>query len=489
MQRLNDFTGLPPAIQTPGYDPSRHDAGIVHFGIGAFHRAHMAAYTDSLLAADGGDWRISGISLRSGGVRDRLAPQNCLYTLVERSDRGESYRVIGSVKEVLVAAEDPAAVFDRLVAATTRIVSMTITEKGYLRDPASGALMTDHPDIRHDLAHPDRPVTMHGYVVEALRRIKRNGACPFALLCCDNLPENGTSLKRVIVQFAGLSDQALAEWIAREIVFPNTMVDRIVPATTEDDLAEVTRKLGRFDAAPVICEPFSQWVIADCLPQPRPAWDKFGASFVRDVAPFEKMKLRLLNGAHSTMAYLGYLGGYEYIHQVIADPDYLGFVKAMLREEVVPTLQMPADIDLNAYCTTLVARFRNPALRHRTWQIAMDGSVKLPQRLLDTIRDRKFAQKPVRRLTLAVAGWLRYVTGIDEQGQAVEVSDPFAARLRALADRQAGDVPGYVRAILDIREIFGSDLAVQASFRDELVETLQALYRLGARRAVRELSR
>jgi fructuronate reductase len=239
----------------------------------------------------------------------------------------------------------------------------------------------------------------------------------------------------------------------------------------------------------VICEPFCQWVIADSLPQPRPAWEKFGVTFVRDVAPFEKMKLRLLNGAHSTMAYLGYLGGYEYIHQVIADPDYLGFVRAMLREEVVPTLRMPADIDLDAYCASLITRFRNPALHHRTWQIAMDGSAKIPQRLLDTLRDRMAGKKPTSRLTLAVAGWLRYVTGIDERGQAIEVSDPFAARLRTLADRHAGDVPGYARAILGIREVFGDDLPAHASFCSGLIEALQTLYRAGARQAVRELSR
>lgn len=489
LRRLTHCTGLPANISIPEYKPEAHHVGIVHFGIGAFHRGHMAVYTDDVMAADGGDWRITGISLRSPGVRDRLAPQNGLFTLVERSEKGESFRIIGSIKEILVAPEDPAEVFQRLLAPTTRIVSMTITEKGYLRDPASGALMHAHPDIQHDLAHPEQPRTMHGFVTAALDQIRKSGAMPFALLSCDNLPANGSSLQRVILEFAQQRSRSLRDWINSEVSFPNTMVDRIVPAITPQGITAVSEALGRIDEAPVICEPFTQWVIEDCLPEPRPAWEKFGARFAADVAPYEEMKLRLLNGSHSALAYLGYLGGFEYMHQVIADPDYLAFIKTMMREEVVPTLNMPSDIDLNAYCEILVERFSNPTLCHRTGQIAMDGSLKIPQRLLDPVRDRIAAAQPYAHLALAIAAWLRYITGLDEKGNAIDVSDPFAKTLRAIADQHADDIAQYVRAILQVREIFGSDLPADENFRSEITLALENLYRKGAKEALIGLTR
>lgn len=487
MKRLNNLAQIAGEVHLPRYAPEAHGVGIVHLGIGAFHRGHMAVYTDDVLAADGGAWRITGVSLRSAGVRDRLTPQNGLYTLVERSEKGEAYRVIGALRDILVAPEDPEQVLRRLVDSTTRIVSMTITEKGYLRDPASGALMAEHPDVIHDLAHPEQPKTMHGYVVEALARIRQTGRTPFTLLSCDNLPANGSALQRVVVEFAALRDRELADWIAAEVICPNTMVDRIVPATTREDIDQLSRTLGYQDEAPVICEPFSQWVIENSLPKPRPAWEKFGVTFVENVAPYEEMKLRLLNCSHSAMAYLGYLGGFDFIHQVIAEPSYRNFIEGMMREEIVPTLQMPEDVDLQAYCATLIQRFRNTTLGHRTWQIAMDGSLKIPPRILDTLRDRFAQGLSSPRLMLALAGWLRYTTGIDEQGQPIEVSDPFAERLRAIADRHQQDIPDYIDAILAVKEVFGSDLPAQDGFRNQLTTALTTLYQHGARQAVARL--
>lgn len=484
MTRLTNVDQLPETIVTPRYDPDQHGVGIIHFGIGAFHRAHMAVYTDDALAADGGNWRITGISLRSPGIRDRLTPQNGLFTLVERSELGESYRLIGSIKDVLVAPENCTEVLQRLVAPSTRIVSMTITEKGYLRDPASGTLMHEHPAICHDLEHPEQPQTMHGFVVEALNRRRKQGKDAFTLLCCDNLPANGTALKQVILEFAQRRDKNLADWIEAHTAFPSTMVDRIVPATTKGDIATTSAALGCLDQAPVICEPFSQWIIEDSMPQLRPAWEKFGVTFVPDVAPYEEMKLRLLNGSHSALAYLGYLGGFDYIHQVIADPDYLSFIQSMMHKEVIPTLQMPADVDLAEYCETLIKRFRNTTLKHRTWQIAMDGSLKIPQRLLDTIRDRIATEAPYPHLALAIAGWLRYVTGVDETGNAIDISDPFAEKLRSIADQHADDIVAYVKTVLQLQEIFGSDLSIDADFHKEIIYALERLYRHGAKKAI-----
>lgn len=486
MDRLSSTSPLPSQVSQPRYQPGKHGVGIVHFGLGAFHRGHMAVYTDDVLAAQGGDWRIIGVSLRSPGMRDRLAPQDCRYTLVERGEAGEKLRVIGSIKEVLVAPENPEAVLNRLAHPNVTIISFTITEKGYLRDPATGELLTDHPDIRHDLTNPDIPRTMHGFITEALARRRAAGLPPVTLLCCDNLPANGQSLRQAVCGFARRRDPVLADWIETNIGFPCTMVDRIVPATVTQDIEQTAAALGVRDEAPVICEPFSQWVIEDNFSSPRPAWEKFGATMVKDVVPYEEMKLRLLNCAHSAMAYLGYLGGIETIDQVITTEEYAAFVRGLMTE-VVPTLQMPAGVDLTAYCQALTKRFRNPSLKHRTWQIAMDGSQKIPQRMLSSVRALSAVDKPYPFLAMSIAGWLRYVTGIDEQNAPIEVSDPLAAQLRAIAVKNSGRISSYVSEIVGIQEIFGSDLATDSTFHAVIENSLITIYRLGARGAVKTL--
>lgn len=483
MEALNAQSQLPRHVQSPGYQPQEHKVGIIHFGLGAFHRAHMAVYTDSLLAAAGGDWRITGISLRSSAVRDRLAPQDFRYTLVERSDRQERLRVIGCLQDVLVAPENPGLILQRLQDPHVRILSFTITEKGYHCDPVSAALLCEHPDIVHDLENPRQPKTIYGFITEALARRRAAGHPAVTLLCCDNLPENGRLLKRLLVEFALRRDADLAAWIEARISCPCTMVDRIVPATTDDDIERTAAALGYRDAAPVICEPFSQWVIEDDFSSPRPSWENVGVSFVGDVAPYEEMKLRLLNGSHSAMAYLGYLGGIETIDQVIRTPAYLTYIRGLMKESL-STLSMPESTDLEVYCEELIRRFRNPALKHRTWQIAMDGSQKLPQRLLNSIRFHLEADTPYAHLAMAVAGWMRYVTGIDEQGKAIEVSDPLANRLRGIAEQTQGDAERYVNRIIAIEEIFGRDLAAHEPFRRNILKAFELLEREGSRTAV-----
>ncbi|HYS48446.1 MAG TPA: mannitol dehydrogenase family protein [Xanthobacteraceae bacterium] len=479
LARLRD---LPAAIVRPAYDVRKVACGILHLGIGAFHRAHQAFYTDTALA-DGGAWGIIGASLRGAGVRDRLAPQGCLYTLVEKGAAGARYRIIGAVREVVFATDDPRRLPALIADPRMRIVSLTVTEKGYCHDPASGRLNPTHPDIVHDLAHPDQPSSAIGILAAGLRRRFRQGGAPLTLLSCDNLPENGRTLARIVLEFAARLDREAARFIEREVAFPCTMVDRIVPAATDALIAETSAALGVADAAPVQCEPFSQWVIEDRFAAGRPAWERAGAELVADVAPYEEMKLRLLNGSHSMLAYLGFLGGFEYIWQVMREPDYVALMRNMM-QEVQPRLALDGRYDLAAYQQTLVERFSNPALLHRCYQIAMDGSQKLPQRLLGTIRANLAAGLPIRRLALAVAAWMRYVAGVDEEGKRIVVQDPLADTL-ARAAAAGGDARAMVDNLLAVRAVFGDDLPQSATFRDDVGGALAALLAEGARATVR----
>ncbi|MGQ9368527.1 mannitol dehydrogenase family protein [Azospirillum sp. ST 5-10] len=485
----NTLASLPAAVARPRYDRAALETGIVHIGLGAFHRAHQAVYTEDALNRDGGGpWGICGVSLRSPETRDALAPQDGLYTVVVRDADGERLRVVGSVTESLVAPEDPAAVLDRLVRPAVRVVTVTVTEKGYCHEPSTGALDERHPDVLRDLADPGRPRTLAGFLVEALARRRAAGLTPFTVLSCDNLPGNGEVTAGILRRFAELRDPALGRWIEDTVACPNSMVDRIVPATTAEDRAAVARLLGVEDAWPVMTEPFSQWVIEDRFPTGRPAWEREGAELVADVRPFETMKLRLLNASHSCIAYLGYLAGYETVARTIADPAFARMVARLMDEEVTPTLAMPAGVDLAGYKAALLKRFANPALKHRTWQIAMDGSQKLPQRLLGTIADRLAAGAPIDRLALGVAAWMRYVTGVDEKGQPIDVRDPLAARLRAVAD-EAGPVAGRLApALLAVSEIFGEALPRNPVFVQAVTTALERLLAKGARACVEELS-
>jgi len=469
-----------------GYDRARIVPGFVHLGVGAFHRAHVAAYVDDVLRFDP-SWGIIGASLRKPDTREALAPQDFLYTHVTRDGTGSQMRVIGSLLDVIDASQQGAALLAAMTDPRIRVVSLTITEKGYTHDPATGQLDPNHPDILHDLTHPDTPMSAVGILVRALEMRRSHGVAPFTVLSCDNLPANGEVTARVVQAFAALRDMALADHIARDVAFPSCMVDRIVPATIAADQQLVLEQTGFEDAWPVVTEPFSQWVIEDKFCNTRPDFERVGVQMVSNVTPYELMKLRMLNGSHSTLAYLGFLAGHEHVNDTVADPAFRKIIHDLMTQEVMPILPQSLG-DLSSYREKLLQRFANPALKHRTWQIAMDGSQKLPQRLLGTIRERLEKGLPVTRLALGVAGWMRYVTGIDEKGRAIEVKDPMAARLRGVADVAGRDAKQLVRGLLSVKEIFGEDLLQKAAFSTILTQHVSSLFEFGAAATVRSIA-
>jgi fructuronate reductase len=486
MTRLSATTlsSVPAGVRVPDYDRTQITPGIVHLGIGAFHRAHMAVYVDDLLKAHP-DWAIVGASLRRPDTKEALEPQDGLFTVAVRDAEGTHPRVIGSILKVLDANTEREELLALMASPQIRIVSLTVTEKGYCHDPATGELDQRHPDIVHDLANPQAPKSAPGMLVEALSRRKAAGIAPFAVMSCDNLPSNGATVKRIVTKFAQARDPALGEWVA-QVAFPGTMVDRIVPSTTDADRAMIGELLGAEDAWPIMTEPFTQWVIEDHFPNGRPPFEQAGAQMVADVEPFERMKLRMLNGSHSTMAYLGYLAGYEYISDVMGDEDLVALIHGLMTEEVMPTLDMPG-VDLGAYRDQLLLRFRNPALKHRTWQIAMDGSQKLPQRLLGTIRDRLKSGQAFERLGLGVAAWMRYVMGIDEKGENIDVRDPLAMRMMAIAADAGDDAEALYEGLVGLSEVFGSDLAENQTFGETVATHLDGLFEDGVKQTVREV--
>lgn len=488
MARLSSSTAhqLPQSVKQPAYDRKDRGVGILHLGIGAFHRAHQAVYTDDILAESGGDWAICGVSLRQQTVQEQLDPQDGLYCVVERDGSGDACRIIGSVTETIFAPGDPAALVARMADPAIRIVSLTVTEKGYCHDPASGKLKLDDPGIAQDLKNPGEPSTSIGYLVAALAARRRAEHLPFTVMSCDNLPHNGKMLAGLVQAYAQELDPSLAEWIGREGAFPSSMVDRIVPATTDEDRAAIREHLGLQDEAVVVCEPFRQWVIEDRFTMGRPAWEAAGAQLVEDVAPFEDMKLRLLNGSHSMLAYLGYLAGYETVAETMANPDFEKLVRRYMNEEATPTLALPTGVDIDGYKDQLIERFKNPALKHRTWQIAMDGSQKLPQRLLSVIRQQLQSEGSFGMAALAVAAWMRYATGQDEQGEAIDVRDPLAEQLASLGEVADGDPSALVAFYLGVEEIFGEDLPKAEVFRAAIEASLVRLYEVGAWRTVAE---
>lgn len=416
-----NLSALASGVTPPRYDREEHGVGIVHFGIGAFHRAHMAAYTDDVMAADGGDWRILGVSLRSPGVRDQMRPQNGLYSLVERSKSGSKAHIIGAVADVLVASEERERLVAALAAPTTHIASFTITEKGYCRAP-DGSLDLVLADDR----------SAYSYLAEAFAQ-RRDASLPgLTLLSCDNLSGNGGQLARLMRAYLANHAPDLIDWFDAHCACPSTMVDRIVPATTEEDRSEIQALIGMRDEAAVVTEPFSQWVIEDNFAGPRPAWEKHGAQLTANVHAFENAKLRMLNGAHSALAYLGLQRGHEFVHQAIADPELRPAIERLMREEAATSLVPAEGQDLDAYADALIERFSNPALNHRLIQIAMDGSQKIPQRWLETLAVHQAQGRQCPAIVSAIAAWLLHIRG--DNGI---VDDPMAPTLKA-AWEQAG---------------------------------------------------
>lgn len=478
---LASLADLPPAVQRPRFEPGALGIGIVHLGCGAFHRGHQAVHTQAAIEARGGDWGIAAVSLRSEDVPRRLAPQDGLYSVMVREAAADRVAVIGTIRAVIGPARLAEAVA-AIARPATRIVSLTVTEKGYCRDAATGVLDAANADILADLATPDRPRSAPGLIVAGLAARRAAGLGAVAVMSCDNLAGNGIATARVVVELARRRDRALADWIERHVTFPSTMVDRIVPATTPADIDAVSARLGLRDEACVVTEPFTQWVIEDRFPAGRPAWAEGGAELVADVAPYETMKLRLINASSSLIAYLGYLAGHETVSDALAAPGFAAMV-GRLYDEAAASFVMPSGIHAAALRDRVVARFANPKLRHRNAQICMDGSQKLPQRFLGTIRDNIAAGRPIVLAALGVAAWMRYLRGRDEQGAAIDVRDPLADLLA----RHAGREPSArVDALLAIPTIFGEDLRAMPAFRAAVLSWLERLERDGAAAVVRE---
>ena len=478
-------TSLPARVQQPRYDRQQLRSRIVHFGFGAFHRAHQALLTNRVLNEKGGDWGICEISLFSGDVlMSQLRAQDHLFSVLEKGAEGNQAIVVGAVHECLNAKLDSlAAIIEKFCEPQVAIVSLTITEKGYCIDPATGKLDMHNTRILHDLENPTEPHSAPGILVEALHRRRERGLPPFTVLSCDNIPDNGHVVKNAVLGMAQKRSAELAGWIDAHVSFPGTMVDRIVPAATETSLAEITQELGVEDPCAISCEPFIQWVIEDNFVAGRPEWEAAGVQMVKDVLPWEQMKLRMLNGSHSFLAYLGYLAGYAHINECMEDASFREAARRVMLNEQAPTLRI-TDVDLTAYADSLIDRFANPALQHRTWQIAMDGSQKLPQRMLDGIRVHLERKSAWPLLALGVAGWIRYVSGTDERGDAIDVRDPLSDKIQSLV--KASSEVERVNALLTLSEVFGQDLPHNSVFVDAVNEAYQRLTRDGARLAVIE---
>lgn len=462
-QTVCTLTHLP----APTYDRSRVTVGIVHFGMGNFHRSHQAMYVDRLLGSgDAAGWGICGVGLlpQDAAMRDVMAAQDCLYTLVLRHPEGAlEPRVIGSVVEYRFAPDDPDAVLARLVDPAVRIVSLTVTEGGYLERPADGSFDSSHPDVVHDLEHPDRPRTAFGYIVEALRRRRAAGVPAFTVLSCDNLQGNGDGARRTVTGFAELVDPDLAGWIGQQVAFPNSMVDRITPVTTDADREVLNAEFGLEDRWPVPAEPFTQWIVEDTFPAGRPRLEDVGAQFVDDVRPYELMKLRLLNASHQAVAHFGGLLGHVLVDEAVAEPELRHYLVAYMTREAAPTLEAVPGVSVEAYIGTLIERFGNPRMRDTVLRLATDGSNRMATFVLPAVRANLDAGRPVELGAAMVAAWARYweVSATGDVPAAGVPADDSAAELLAAAARQAEDPLAFLR----IGRLFG-DLADRPAFTE-----------------------
>jgi len=466
--RLNEknLSQLPATIQRPAYDRSKVLPSIVHLGIGAFHRAHQAMFTDIVLASGDLDWGIVGAGVISADMKNALLPQDCLYALAEMGADSEKVKVIGSIVDVLGGPEDAEKLLARMSDIATRIVSITVTEKGYYLDPATGKLLMQAPAIAADLATPAQPKTILGLIVQALKARKAAGIPPFTVLSCDNLPNNGKLAKAAVLAFAREIDAELASWIEANVCFPCTMVDRITPATTDADRVHVNGVTGLEDAWPVVTEEFVQWVIEDQFTMGRPNWNIGGAIFSDEIECWENMKLRCLNGAHSTLSYLGQLTGRE----TVADAMQLPLITNILDTlwvEIREVLHAPKGVNSADYVESLKKRFRNPALKHRTAQIASDGSQKLPQRLLAPLRDRIAKGLSSPAIATAIAAWMHFAVKTAHTAGGV-LNDPMSAEILAQAGKNV-ESSAIVDDLLSLDKIFGKDLPANAAFRAELL--------------------
>lgn len=476
---------------------------IVHLGLGAFHRAHQAVYLERYRQRSGDDaWGVSSANLRTNvALVDALREAGHRYHVAEYADSEHvTIREIGVIEETHFTGRDKStdgdgqwgrdreALLSRLASPETCLVTLTVTEKGYFLSPASGELLVDDPMIAADIASPETPCTAPGLLVEALRQRRGAELAPFTVLSCDNMPDNGKRTRDAVVQLAARRDTELAAWIEREVAFPCSMVDRIVPAMTEEDFARLA-ELGIEDPNAVVGEAFSQWVVEDDFPLGRPAWEADGVEMVADVAPFETMKLRMLNGSHSLLAYMGALDGIETVAEAVGRDDLVALLRRYMLDEAAPTLAMPEGTDLTAYAEQLLARFANDSLRHRLQQIAMDGSQKLPQRWLHGAQARLAVDGDVACTALGVAAWIRYTAGNDLAGQPHAVDDPLAGRLADLHARHGDDVASLVRAFLAVEDVFPPALAAEPRFTEAVVDAYTTLTKQGLDGALAALGR
>ncbi|WP_138441290.1 mannitol dehydrogenase family protein [Marinobacter alexandrii] len=475
--KLNNSTldQLSPEVSVPAYERGNLRHGIVHIGVGGFHRAHEAAYTHQLLQAGGSaDWSICGVGLREADrtMQQVLSGQDHLYTLIELgADNTNATSVIGSITDFLFAPEEQDAVLEKLASPQVKIVSLTITEGGYNVDDNTGRFNEGHPDIRYDLQNPQQPRTVFGYLTEALDRRRARNLPPFTVMSCDNLPENGHVARAALLAFANLRDADLASWIEANVSFPSSMVDRITPGTNDKHRQWLKEHYDLEDGWPVICEPFCQWVLEDDFCNGRPEWERVGVQFTDDVAPYERMKIRLLNASHSAMAYLGYLAGYRYTHEVMADERFSQFIRSFMDEDVTPILGEISGIDVPAYKQTLIERFSNPQMGDELARLCMDGSSKIPKFLVPTVQTLVNEGRPLSRVAMIIASWALYLRGQDEKGQHHEINDPLAARLKSAVKDRANLTSDF----LGMADIFGTTLANSSDFEEAFEAELDKL--------------
>ena len=478
---------LPAQVGRPAYDREAVTAGIVHFGVGGFHRAHQAMYVDRLMN-DGLalDWGICGVGAlpHDRRIMDTLTAQDGLYTLVVKHPDGRREpRVIGSIVELMFAPDDPQAVVDRLADPRTRIVSLTITEGGYLVNQVTGAFDADDPSIRADLEEGALPRTVFGYVVAGLAARRAAGAKPFTVMSCDNLPGNGDVARTMMTAFARLKDPSLADWMDEHVFFPNGMVDRITPVTAPEDVGHLSEEFGVDDAWPVVCEPFTQWVLEDHFSDGRPPFEQAGVQLVDDVVPYELMKLRLLNASHQALCYLGYLAGYRYAHEVCQDPLFVDFLLGYMEHEGSPTLPEVPGVDLDAYRHELITRFANPEVRDTLARLCAESSDHIPKWLVPVINRNLETGGEIDRSALVVASWARYAEGVDEQGDPIEVVDRVKDRVMAAAAKHGDDPLAFLRD----RDLFGG-LVDDERFTAVFTDALSALHTKGARETLQSWS-
>lgn len=468
MLRLNStlISRRADTFATPRYDRSRVTNGIVHLGVGNFHRAHQAVYTDDVIAAGGMNWGIIGASLRKPDSRDALMPQDCLYTLGVRSGSKVDWRVIGSIQKVLYAPDDPKVLIDVIAAPLTRIISLTVTEKAYCLHPTSGILNEDHPEISHDITNPHRPLSPLGYLYAGLKMRSRSGMPLPTLLSCDNLPANGKKLRAALIRFAELVDPDYRSLLEDHLHCPSTMVDRIVPETTDNDRRAARTVLGFEDAWPVMTEPFSQWVVEDDFVLGRPNWDCAGAEFVSDVLPYERMKLSLLNASHTALAFLGSYHGYGTVGEAMQDAAIRMFIDRFMRDDIAPVLKVPNDMNINSYVTSLLRRFENPALHHKLEQIASDSSQKIPQRFMGTIQSRLKLGLPLGGFAYALAAFILFLEGRDRNHKVLNFLDPQSESLKRRLREGGADDNLKTKALLASRDIFEDLEENQFAIRD-----------------------